>query len=176
MPETSAEMPMGVIVEREKIDNPWRDHVWRVAAVAPGAPSVDDWRPLSEDSPDAPSMRWHAATLPIALHRTETEGYKVNLSNRTPAIYVISRVDDDDPDAPPIAPFLVTVCPYEAASYADNGDDLVDAVAMPDGVRAWIASYCERHHVDEVFVKRKRKPYDPRKGGFARPPRTGSDG
>jgi len=177
MGDETVAMPVGVIVERLRIDNPWREFDWRVAAVAPGAPPVDEWVPL-QSAADADALRWHAATLPLTLHRGETEGYKVNLSNRAPAIYVISRIDDDDPDAPPIAPFVATVCPYEAASYADNGDDLVDATAMPDGVRAWLMDYCERHHVDEVFVKRKRKPYDPRKGGgggFGRPPAAVND-
>ncbi|MEM6491690.1 MAG: DUF3305 domain-containing protein [Pseudomonadota bacterium] len=167
MGDETAVMPVGVIVERIRIDNPWREFDWRVVAVVPGAPEVDAWTPLQTGDQES-AMRWHAATLPLTLHRGETQGYKVNLSNRAPAVYVISRIDDDDPDAPPIAPFVATVCSYEAAAYADSGDDLVDATAMPPGVRAWLMAYCEQHHVDEVFVKRQRKPYDPRKGGPGR--------
>ena len=38
-----------------------------------------------------------------------------------------------------------------------EGDDLVEAVPMPDGLIAWVQAFIDRHHVDQPFVKRKRK-------------------
>ncbi len=65
-----------------------------------------------------------------------------------------------------VVPFLVTACPYEAESYIESGDEIVEGVPMPDVVLAWVEDFVEAHHVEEPFKKRKRKPYDPRKGGF----------
>jgi Protein of unknown function (DUF3305) len=55
-----------------------------------------------------------------------------------------------------VAPFLVTASPYEAEGYME-GEDLVEAVPMPQGLLAWVQAFVERHHVDQPFVKRKRK-------------------
>jgi hypothetical protein len=37
-----------------------------------------------------------------------------------------------------------------------EGDDLVEAVPMPEGLIAWVQAFVERHHVDQPFEKRKR--------------------
>ncbi len=48
---------------------------------------------------------------------------------------------------------------------------------MPDEVIAGVQDFIDEHHVDVPFKKRRREPYDPRKGGFARNPgRGGSHG
>jgi len=33
-------LPLGIVLERRKIDNPWVDHTWRPVAVIPG--KIDD--------------------------------------------------------------------------------------------------------------------------------------
>ena len=56
---------------------------------------------------------------------------------------------------------LVTASPYDAQDYADNGEDLVEAIPMPEGVKAWVSEFIKLHHEDEVFIKRKRsKKFD----------------
>ncbi len=50
----------------------------------------------------------------------------------------------------------VTASPYEAQDHADTGEEIVEPVAMPPGLIAWVREFVERHHVDEAFVKRKR--------------------
>ncbi len=152
-------MPVGVIVERRKLDNPWQAYTWCAVAVVPGAPEVDKWRVLAE----APGRsRYHAGTLPLELHPKETDGYRLNLATRLPAVYVVLRYDDAVEAG--IFPFLATVCPYEAQDYLDGDEDLVEAVPMPDVVKAWLADFVAKYHVDEPHKKRKREPYDPRKG------------
>ncbi|MGH6902881.1 MAG: DUF3305 domain-containing protein [Geminicoccaceae bacterium] len=44
----------------------------------------------------------------------------------------------------------------EAEGYLE-GDDVVEAVAMPDALIAWVQAFVDRHHVDQPFVKRKRE-------------------
>jgi Protein of unknown function (DUF3305) len=166
-------MPLGVVVERRELDNRWQTHSWRPVAVIPGAPPIDAWRELARGDR---FVRWHAATLPLELHRTETEAYRVNLSGRSPAIYVVLRkVRPSERSAGnDVAPFLVTASPYEAEGYLE-GEDLVEAAPMPEGLTAWVQAFIQRHHVDEPFVKRKRERAKGRDGeanGFASPGRA----
>ena len=153
--ERRISMPLGVVVERRELDNRWQRWAWQAVAVIPGAPPVETWRELRRGDR---FVRWHAATLPLELHRSETEAYRVNLSGRAPAIYVVLReVEASDSTAGnDVAPFAVTASPYDAEGYME-GDDVVEAVPMPDGLIAWVQAFVERHHVEQRFVKRKRK-------------------
>jgi hypothetical protein len=153
--ERSIRMPLGVVVERRELDNPWQRWAWKAVAVLPGAPPVEGWRELARDER---AVRWHAATLPLELHRAETEAYRVNLAGRSPAIYVVLRKTQPSERTAgnEVAPFLVTASPYEAEGYME-GEDLVEAVPVPQGLLAWVQAFVERHHVDQPFVKRKRK-------------------
>lgn len=149
-------MPLGIVVEKRRIQNRWATHVWRPVAVVPGAGEIDDWLLLKqEEGVDT----YQVATLPLRLYRKETEAYLSNLANDPPAIYVVLRDDSDaDPEAPEIRAVRATASPYEAQDYLDTGEDIVEAVPMPPGLIAWVREYTERHHVDVAFKKRKRKP------------------
>lgn len=146
-------MPLGVVIERREIDNPWEQYAWCPIAVIPGAGPVEGWRVLNE----GPGWtQYHAATLPLELHRKETEAYRTNLSDEPPVIYVVLRETEED-GAWDFEPFLVTASPFDAQDYLDSGDDIVEGVPMPDGVVAWVQAFVDKHHVDEPFIKRKRK-------------------
>lgn len=161
-------MPIGVVLERREMDNPWQDHSWSAVAVMPGAPEVDEWRLLASDQGWA---RYHADTLPLELHRSETEAYRTNLADHPPRVFVLLREDEEDGDHE-VAPFLVTVSAYEAQDYLDSGEEIVDGVTMPDAVIAWVQAFIDAHHVDVPFVKRKRKRLDTDRLGFGGPPRS----
>ncbi|MGH6892123.1 MAG: DUF3305 domain-containing protein [Dongiaceae bacterium] len=151
-------MMVGVVLERRRSDNPWQDYAWRPVAVIPGAPEVAPPRLLMREGP---IELYHAATLPIELFASETEGYRYNLSQTQPQVYVVLR--SDDPTGGP-RPFHVTMCPYEAQDYSE-GNDIVDGVPAPEAILAWVADYVARYHADVPFKKRERLPFDPRKGG-----------
>lgn len=160
MTERTRTMPLGIIIERREIDHAWEDHRWRPVAVIPGAAPVEDWRVI--DRGDG-WIRYHAATLPLEIHRQDTEGYKYNLGNTPPRLYLVLRYDDEAEHG--IAPFLATACPYEAQAYLDGDEDLVEPVTMPDIIVQWLGEFVEEHHVDEPRYKRKRKPHEPRDQG-----------
>lgn len=160
-------MPLGVVVERREIDNPWQDHTWSAVAVIPGAAEIDEWRLLASDEG---WVHYHAATLTLELHRSETEAYRTNLSDNPPRVYVLLREDEEN-DEHEVAPFLVTVSAYEAQDYLDSSEEIVDGVTMPDAVIAWVQAFIDAHHVDEPFVKRKRKRHATEELGFGGPPR-----
>ena len=166
MTKRKESLDLGVVLERREAENPWIDHSWHAVAVIVGAPPLDPlgpWRKLTEGED---WVQFHAGTLPLELFRRETQGYKVILSQDPPRLFVVLR-QVEEPDSPhDMAPFLVTACPYEAQDYLDVGDDLVEVVTMPEAVAAFVKAYCDEHHVEEVFHKRKRKPHDPRKVGF----------
>ena len=185
--KNQANLPLGIVLERRAVDNPWIDHNWRTLAVIPGARPLSplaDWTPLGEEGDRA---QFHAGTLNLQLFPKETEGYKVNLSQDPPRLYVVLRNEEEGLCDHEVLPFLVTACPYEAQDYLDSGEEQVDVVPMPDGVIAFIQDYVGRHHVEEPFHKRKRKRADTGDEAFARRPdqaardggrrrRGGSDG
>jgi hypothetical protein len=152
-------MRFGIVVERRETDHPWQDHEWQVTAVIPGADSVDEWKELDRDGGD---VRYHAGTLDLELFKRETEGYRVNLSQTPPSIYVVMRPGEEEEDHE-YEPFLLTACAFEAQDYLDTGEELVEAVTMPPETAHWIEAFINEHHVEVPFKKRKRKPYDPRK-------------
>jgi hypothetical protein len=163
-------LPLGIVVERRAVDNPWIDHSWRSVAVIAGARALspfDDWTPLGDGDG---WVHFHAGTLNLELFPKETEGYKLNLSQDPPRLYVVLRNEEEGRCDHEVVPFLVTACPYEAQDYLDSGEEQVDAVAMPEGVIALVQNYVGLHHVDERFYKRKRTRADTADEAFARRP------
>ncbi len=142
-------MPLGIVVRRMPGVTRWVAHVWKAVAVLPGAGAAD-WKELRHDGE---AIEYHAATLPLELYRTETEGYLHGLSAKVPAIYVVMRPSDSDA---PLEVTLVTASPYEAQDYADTGEELIEKVPMTEGLIAWVRDFIERHHEEEMFIKRRR--------------------
>ncbi|RSK31629.1 DUF3305 domain-containing protein [Rhodovulum iodosum] len=146
-------MPIGVVLRRTPGTTRWAKWAWGAVAVTPGG-GPGHWTELRREG-DA--VEFHAATVPLELHRSETEGYLVALNGAPPSVYVIMRRAGGPDDRPEIV--AVTASAYEAQDHTDNGEDIVERVRMPEGLEAWIGDFCTRHHVDEAFVKRKRRPH-----------------
>lgn len=144
------EMPLGIVIRKVPGVTPWVAWNWRPSAVLPGAAPAD-WLELRREG-DA--VEYHAATVPLTLWRAETEAYMSNLADRVPSIYVVLR--EDDLSEHPFSVLLATASPFEGQDYADSGEDIVEKVAMPEGLVAWVRDYASMHHVDEPFVKRRR--------------------
>ena len=147
------QLDIGVVVERRKIDHPWQEWEWKPVGVFAGAIAQDDWVTIGEGDG---WTHFHAATMPLELHRKETEGYVHNLDTGTPSVYVVMREDEDGETGQPYYISLVTVNPYEAQDYLDTGEEIVERVAMPEPVLAWMQNFIDQHHVEEKFIKRKR--------------------
>lgn len=143
-------MPLGVIVRRIPGVTRWARWHWRAVAVLPGAGPAD-WTELRREGE---AVEYHAATLPLTLYSSETEAYLANLSDRIPAIYVVLR-ESGTADRP-LEAHLATASPYEGQDYADNGEDIVEKVPMPEGLVAWVRDFALAHHREEIFVKRRR--------------------
>lgn len=147
-------MPVGIVLRRTPGVTRWAAWVWKAVDVLPGAGQAD-WRVLREDR-DATFV--HAATPTLELHGADTEAYLHGLTAVTPSLYAVLREADDH--ARPLEVVLLTASPYEAQDYADNGEDIVEKIAMPPAIQAWVSDFVDAHHQDEVFKKRKRDKKD----------------
>jgi hypothetical protein len=145
-------MPVTVVVERRASNNAWLDYVWRPLGVLPRI-AGEPGQVLAEGEG---WTQFNGGDLEIELFRSETDGYRTNLSQPAPAVYVVLRHDEDAEDLE-FAPFLVTVCPYEAMGYGEGNEDVVEGVPMPPEVAEWLREFVALHHVDRPFVKRKNK-------------------
>jgi len=150
-----AQVSVGVIMERRKAASPWIDFTWKPVAALPGEPVAAPWTQLSADGETA---TFYAGTADVALYRTETAHYRDNLASGAPALWVALRPSDADP---PFALVAVTADPAEGEGFTQNGDHLVEAVPMPEAVRAIVEAFVAEHHVEQPFVKRKRDRADP---------------
>lgn len=145
-------MPVGVVLRRSPGVTPWAAWNWKPVDLLPGAGPAD-WHVVREEGD---VTEYHAATLPLELHRTDTDAYLVTLAMQVPSVYVVLRpCEDEGPHD--FEPFLVTASAYEAQDYLDSSEEIVEAVPAPEGLIAWIREFVEAHHVEEEFKKRKRK-------------------
>lgn len=161
---TRQAVTLGVILEQRDVNHPWKEHDIRPVAVVPGLSPLAEgeaWRLLRQGEGWS---QFHAATLPLELFAGETEGYRNNLANPVPHVYVV-LTPGEGADDPEVIPTLVTVCPYEAERYMEDSEMAVEGVPMPEEIAAWLAAFVDAFHVEEAFTKRKqKKAYDPRKG------------
>lgn len=149
-------MPVGVVIRRTPSVNRWTDWNWQASALLPGAAEAN-WRLLRKDGEVA---EYHAATLPITLHRAETEAYRVALSSPQATAFVVLSHDEEAEGEFDYRVRLVTVSPFEAQDFLDSGEELVEPVPMPPGLIAWVREFVDAHHVDEPFRKRRRDRVD----------------
>jgi Protein of unknown function (DUF3305) len=150
-----AQISVAVVVERRKAESPWIDFTWRPVTALPGAPVAAPWTPLSTEGD---VTTFYAGTADVALYRTDTAHYRDNLVSGSPALWVALRPTGVEP---PFDLIAVTADPAEGEAFTQNGDQLVEAVPMPEAVRAVVEAFVAEHHVEQPFVKRKRDRADP---------------
>jgi hypothetical protein len=145
-----ARISVGVVVERRKAENPWDDFIWRPVSILLGEPETEPWTQLAAATNVA---TFYAGAADIELYRTETGHYRENLESQAPSLWVALRPTENDPRYKLMA---VTADPAEGESFTQVGEDVVEAVPMPEPVRVAIAAFIAEHHVERPFVKRKR--------------------
>lgn len=141
---------VGIVAERQPVQNEWVSHRWRVTAILPGAADVPDWTCLDERDG---ARRYYAGAAELLLFPRETDTLKYNIEGEAPAIYVFLRPHGGSPG---MLLAGATACVGEAHAHADTGTDLVEAVPMPADLQAWIGDFVARHHVERPVWKRKR--------------------
>jgi len=152
--ENEVNLPLGIVVEKRKSKHPWADWNWKPVAVFVNTEFGSD--ELAKLLGDDEFQQYHAGTLLLNLHRKDTEALRLNLMLPEPELYVVLREDENDDGEFPFIPYLVTASSYDAQDFTDAGDDLIEKVAMPEAVAAFIQAFVEQHHVEEEFIKRRR--------------------
>ena len=104
VPARSSSVPLGVVFERRRIAHPWQEWRWKPVAVIPGASAIAQPALLREGAGWA---LYHLATLDLELFADETKDYRLNLSQRSPLVYVLWRSEAGMPDGQP-EPFRVS--------------------------------------------------------------------
>ena len=150
-----ASIPVGVVVERSKSASQWADFYWCSTGVLAGAPETAPWTKLSDDGE---RVTFYAGSTAVELYRTETANYRDNLRLETPLLWIILRPVEADP---PYELAAVTADPSEGEAMTEAGSNLVDTVPMPTPMQETIAAFVAEHHVEQVFVKRKRDRANP---------------
>ena len=145
----------GVVVERVKSTSQWIDYLWRPGSVLVGAPETAPWPRLSGDGERA---TFYAGSSNIVLHAADTGSYRDNLASGAPSLWVVLRPADSDP---PYDLFAVTADPSEGEAMTEAGNNIVEAVPMPEPIREAVAAFVAEHHVERAFFKRKRDRADP---------------
>jgi len=148
-------IPVGAVIERRKAKSPWADFTWRPVAVLPGVPKAALWTVLDGD---AERTNFYGGAAEIGLYRSDVSGYRDNLATGAAQLWVVFRATGIEP---PYEFVAVTAEPSEGESFTENAADLVEAVPMPDLVRAAIADFVTGQHVEQPFIKRQRDRPDP---------------
>ncbi|MBF0332605.1 MAG: DUF3305 domain-containing protein [Alphaproteobacteria bacterium] len=145
-------LTIGVVIERRALANAWASETWQPIGVLPAEPGFETRR-LRDDGTIA---QWLAGPVELTLHRSDVASYRYNLAGERPGLFVALRRDDE---AGPIPwrVLLVTAAPDEAQKLMDCGEDVIEAVPMPDFVRGWIEAFAALCPADEPFEKRQRK-------------------
>jgi hypothetical protein len=146
---------VSVLVERRRGVTPWQDWVWQPVEVLEDAPAVPPWTPLRQAGD---TTLFFAGTATLALHPTDTDNYRHNLAAEQPRLWVVLRHVEA---APGLAMHAATLDAGEAHLYADAGNDLLEALPLPPGLRAWLEDFTTRHHQPRGYFKRRRDRADP---------------
>lgn len=153
--EPLARIAVGVVVERRKAKSAWIDFVWRPVAVLGGEPDAAPWTVLDDD---AERTTFYAGAAEIALYRSDCSSYLANLTTDEPRLWAVLRPTGAEP---PFTIVTVTADPSEGEALTESGTDLIEALPMPESIRAAIAAFIAQHHVgDAAFAKRTRDRAD----------------
>jgi uncharacterized protein DUF3305 len=153
--EPLARLAVGVVIERRNAKSAWADFIWRPSAVLAGEPDAAPWTLLEAQ---ADRTTFYVGAGEIALYRSEAAFYRDNLATGEPMLWAVLRPTGGEP---PFTVVTVTADPSEGEAFATIGTDLVEALPMPESIRAAIAAFVAEHHVEHAFAKRKRDRADP---------------
>jgi len=140
---------VGVLVKKRRIDHPWADYSWNPIGILPTAPEAAAWSIVARE---ADGEIYYAGTRDVTFYSGETAHYRDNLVSGRPSLWVALRSDGEG-----VALSSVTADPYEGESQVQDPDLIVDAVQMPREIALRMQDFIDRFHVEQVFVKRKRK-------------------
>lgn len=148
----SMEVPLGIVLRRRPGVTRWAKWAWSAIAVIPHA-GPGGFRVLRQEGD---VTDFHAATVPLDLHRTEVESYRISLMMTPPSVFVVLNKGADAGNEHGIGVHTVTASADRAQEWQDSDEVMVEPVAMPDQLLLQIKEFCDAHFREVPFVKRKR--------------------
>lgn len=139
---------VGIVCLRRKLSNPWVDESVAPHAVLADAPPLD--APASLGQTESGELVYFGPGE-LTFYSGETGHYRDNLVSGAPKLWVVLK-----PTGEGLEFSFVTANPYEGEAASDGSGTIVEAVDMPGSIAADLAAFVERHHVEQVFVKRHR--------------------
>jgi Protein of unknown function (DUF3305) len=149
-PQPLQRLPVGVVIERRRSNNPWIDVIWRPIAVLPDEPETAPWTVLDEDDT---ATTFYAGAATVELFASSSGFYRDNLTSGAPSLWIVLRPVERQG---PFEIVAVTADPHEGEAFTQAGNDLVESVAMPTTLAAAIEAFAAAHAVETPFFKRKR--------------------
>ena len=156
VPMTTLRQGVDVLMECVPLTSRWASERWQPAAV------VLDTAPSPKPGPTRESgeggrEQWRFGGLEIELHRSEAEGYFLNMTSPDPRVFVMWRMSEEGV-SPPAHPVIVTVSYNEAARFMDGGEQ-VDGVPMIPALAHWVRAFVADNYKPEP--RRKAVRNDP---------------
>jgi hypothetical protein len=165
-------IPVDVVMECVRLKNRWASEQWQPATVVAVGPPSDAPPPapgkpqLLHDSPEG--AQWRFPQQSVELHRSEAEGYYLNITAPQPRAFVMWRFFDDG-EMPPARPVVVTLSYNQAARMMDGGEQ-VDSVALSLPLHAMLAPFVNEHYTPEPRKKHRRNdPFADQEAGGSPP-------
>jgi len=152
MSTSTLRFTVAVVFRHTPLANRWVSGRWEPVAVEPESSPA----PAEADAA-APGTCWRFGGQSLELHRSEAEGYHLNLTAPDPKVFVMWRMAEPGV-VPPVCPVIVTVSYNEAARMLDGGEQ-VDAVPLPAEIREWMTPFVTEHYRPEA--RRKVHRNDP---------------
>lgn len=146
------ELQVGAIVRRSPGVTRWARDIWKPVAVIPGAPEAF-WKELVREGE---VVDYHADTVTMELFRADVEGYLVSLNMTVPSVWVVMDKDQTSRSPSGWTVSAITASAHEALDALDSGENIVEAVPIPESLAAWIKEFIDMHYIEEPFKKRRR--------------------
>ncbi len=127
----------------------WASHQWMIGDVFEDLGEADA-APHDPNADETLETRTYRG-LNVELHKSEGEGYWLNLNTPTPCLFVMWRQEDGDPPVP----WVVTASYNEAGRMLDAGEKVENVPISPE-MNAWVAAFAAAHYTPEVRKKVKR--------------------
>jgi hypothetical protein len=145
--------PVAVVMECVPIASRWASEQWRPSAVLPCIGGGETVRVQSLASTSA-ARRWRFDGFAAELHRSEGEGYWLNLTSEAPKAFVMWRSSEEGSE-PAVRPHAVTLSYNEAARMLDAGEQ-VEGVPLAPELLAWMKPFVDANYRPEPRKKIRR--------------------
>jgi hypothetical protein len=149
--------PVAVVMECVPVTSRWATEQWQPSAVIPLASETACDAIAARRLPSEAPVQWRFEALLVELHRSEGEGYWLNLTSPAPKAFVMWRPADDG-DEPAMRPHAVTVSYNEAARMLDAGEQ-VEGVPLAPELLGWMKPFVDANYKPEP--RRKVRRNDP---------------